>query len=143
MWSMIFSLVQGIVTGVVGPVFTYLGKKQDVTLDGFKTATGADEASYGAWLQYQVAMGAQKASANSWWGARLLYLIVGGTAAIHTAAIFLDSTLRFGCGHYGCLAIPPLPGAYADYERMIVYSLFVVSTVGPPASAVTAWLHRK
>ena len=143
MWSMIVSLVQGIVTGVVGPVFTYLGKKQDDTLVGFQTATGQDTVAYQAYLQYQVQIGAQKAAANSWWGAKVLYLLVGGTAALHTAAVFLDSTLRFGCGHYGCLGIPPLPGAYADYERVVVYSLFVVSTLGPPASAATAWLHRK
>ena len=143
MWSMIVSLVQGIVTGVVGPVFTYLGKKQDDTLVGFQTGTGADTVAYQAYLQYQVQIGAQKAAANSWWGAKVLYLLVGGTAALHTAAVFLDSTVRFGCGHYGCLGIPPLPGAYADYERVVVYSLFVVSTLGPPASAATAWLHRK
>ncbi len=143
MFALVSSLASGLLSGVLSPFFTWLNKKQDTTLAGFQTATGADAASYAAWLQYQTAIGAQKAAADSWWGAKLLYLIVGGTAATHTAAIFLDSTVRFGCGHYGCLGVPPLPGAYADYERIVVTSLFVVATLGPPASAATAWLHRK
>ncbi len=143
MFTLVQQLVTGLVSGVVGPLFTWLNKKQDAQLAGFQTAAGIDAAAYRAWLDYLVAVGQQKAAANAWWGAKLLYLGVGGTAALHTAAIFLDSTVRLGCGHYGCLAVPPLPTAYADYERVVVYSLFVVSTLGPPASAVTAWLHRR
>ena len=143
MFAFISSLASGLMSGFVGPLFTWLNKKQDTSLAGFQTATGQDTVAYQAYLQYQVQVGAQKAAANSWWGAKVLYLLVGGTAALHTAAVFLDSTVRFGCGHYGCLGIPPLPGAYADYEHVVVYSLFVVSTLGPPASAATAWLHRK
>ena len=143
MWSMIVSLVQGIVTGVVGPVFTYLGKKQDTTLAGFQSAVSADVSQAAAQQAFIEATNAEKAQANAWWGPRVLYMLVGTTAALHTAAIFLDSTVRFGCGHYGCLGVPTLPGVYADYERMIVYSLFVVSTIAAPVSAVTQWLHRK
>ena len=122
---------------------SYLNKRQDAQLAGFQTASGIDATAYAAFLNYQVAIGQQKAAANAWWGARLLYLVVGGAAAAHTAAVFLDSTVRLGCGHYGCLGVPVLPPAYADYERVIVYSLFVVSTIGPPVSAATAWLHRR
>ena len=143
MFTIIQQIVQGLVSGVFTPLMTYLGKRQDNQLAGFQTAAGIDAAAYGAFLDYQIAIGAQKAAANAWWGARALYLIVGGAAAIHTAAVFLDSTFTFGSGHYGRFGIPVLPGAYAEYERIIVYSLFVVSTVGPPASAVTAWLHRR
>lgn len=146
MFALLSSVFSGLMSGLVGPLFTWLNKKQDDTLVGFQTATGADTVAYQAYLQYQVQIGAQKAAANSWWGARLLYMIVGGAAALHTAAVFIDSTVRLGCGHYGCLGVPSLPAAptdYASYERMVVYSLFVVSTLGPPASAVTAWLHKK
>ena len=143
MFTLIQQLVTGLVSGVAAPLFAWLTKKQDAQLAGFQTAAGIDQVSYANWLNYLVAVGQQKAAANAWWGAKLLYLVVGGTAALHTAAIFLDSTLKLGCGHYGCLGVPPLPPAYADYERVIVYALFVVSTVGPPASAVTAWLHRR
>ena len=143
MFTIIEQLVQGLVTGVIGPLFTWLNKKQDTQLAGFQTAAGTDTAAYSAWLTYQVAITQAKASANAWWGAKLLYLMVGIGAAGHTFAIFLDSTVRLGCGHYGCLGVPPLPALYADYEKIIVYSLFVVSTIGPPASAITAWLHRR
>ncbi len=143
MYALISSLFGGLMSGLVTPLFAWLDKRQDTQLAGFQTAAGVDQAAYATFMRYQIAIGAQKAAANSWWGARALYLVVGGSAAAHTAAVFLDSTLKLGCGHYGCLAVPPLPATYAGYERVIVYSLFVVSTIGPPASAAAAWLHRK
>ena len=146
MFALISSLASGLISGVVSPLFAWLNKKQDTQLEGFQTAAGLDVAAYGAFLNYQVAIGAQKAAANSWWGARVLYLIVGGSAALHTAAVFLDSVpwwTPWGAHVIGSWGVPALPTVYADYERVIVTSLFVVSTLGPPASAVTAWLHRK
>ncbi len=88
MWSMIVSLVQGIVTGVVGPVFTYLGKKQDTTLAGFQSAVTADVSQAAAQQAFIEATNAEKAQANAWWGPRFLYMLVGTAAALHTAAIF-------------------------------------------------------
>ena len=143
MFALISSLFSGLMSGLVTPLFTWLNRRTDDQLAGFQTAAGIDQAAYASYLNYQVAVGAQKAAADGWWGARVLYLVVGGAAALHTAAIFLDSTVKLGCGHYGCLGVPPPPAPYADYERLVVTSLFVVATVGPPASAVTAWLHRK
>ena len=146
MWTIIEQLVQGIVTGVVGPVFTYLGKKQDTTLAGFQTATGADQASYQAWLNYQVQITAQKAAANNWWGPRLLYMIVGGSAAFHFAAVMLDSVpfwYVLGSHVVGSWGVPKLPTPYDTYEGWVVASLFVVSLASGPVSAATAWLHRK
>lgn len=137
MWSMVVSLVQGIVTGVVGPVFTYLSKKQDVTLEGFKAATGADTASYGVYLDYLVRMASIQVQAASWWGPRMLYMVVGGSASIHAAAIYLDSTFERGW------AIPAAPAPYDTYEAWVIGSLFVVSIAKGPLSAATAWLHRK
>lgn len=143
MFTVIAQLVQGLVSGVLGPLFAWLNKKQDTELAGFQTATGTDQAAYAAWLQYQLGLTQAKAAANAWWGAKALYLVVGGAAAAHTAAVILDSTIKLGCGHYGCLGVPPLPGTYADDEHVIIYALFVVSTLGPPASAAAAWLHRR
>ncbi len=143
MFTLISSLASGLLSGVVTPFFTWLNKRQDAQLAGFQTAAGIDGAAYATFLNYQIAMGQQKAAANSWWGARVLYLLVGGSAAAHTAAVFLDSTVKLGCSHYGCLGVPPLPTIYAEYERVVVTSLFVVSTIGPPASAAAAWLHRR
>ena len=146
MFALVSSMLSGLMSGLVGPLFTWLNKKQDTQLAGFQTAAGIDQAAYATFMQYQIAIGAQKAAANSWWGARVLYLIVGGSAALHTSAVFLDSVpfwTFWGVHVVGSWGVPALPPVYADYERVIVYSLFVVSTLGPPASAVTAWLHRK
>ena len=132
MWSMIVSLVQGIVTGVVGPVFTYLGKKQDVTLAGAQSAMTADQANFA------IEVAAQERT-NNWWGPHLLYMVAVGPAVLHVAMIFLDSSFRFGCGHYGCLSIPELPLSYRGFEHDLVYSLIIVG----PTSALTQWLHRK
>ena len=142
MWTAVFALVQSVVTGLVGPVFTYLGKKQDTQLDGFKSAAGIDQVAYQSFLTYQIQITAAKAAAKSWWGARLLYMVVGLAAVLHASAVFLDTTFTFGTGHYGSLAIPKLPDAYFEFEKTIVYSLFVVSTIAAPISAVTSWLHR-
>jgi hypothetical protein len=146
MFALISSMFSGLMSGLVGPLFTWLNKKQDTELEGFQTAAGIDQAAYATFMQYQIAIGAQKAAANSWWGARVLYLVVGGAAALHTVGVFLDSVpfwTPWGAHAVGSWAVPALPPIYADYEKVIVYSLFVVSTLGPPASAVTAWLHRK
>ena len=142
MWAFLTGGLSSLISGFVGPLFTYLNKKQDVTLDGFKTGTGFDLDAYRAATQYDLEVNRLKLQANSWWGPRVLYMLVGGTAALHSAAIFLDSTLTFGTGHYGNLGIPPLPKPYDTYEQWVVASLFVVATVERPLSAVTAWMHR-
>jgi hypothetical protein len=142
MWGMIVSLVQGIVTGVVGPAFTYLGKKQDVNLDGFKAGTAADQAAYQSWVDYQIKIETLKLSANGWWGPRILYMIVGGSSAVHFAAVNLDS-VPFWFHQVGTWSVPKLPGPYDTYEGWVVASLFVVSLASGPVSAATAWLHRR
>ena len=142
MWSMIVSLVQGIVTGVVGPAFTYLGKKQDVTLDGFKAGTAADQATYATWADYQLKLQALKLQANGWWGPKVLYMLVGGTAALHFSGVMLDS-IPFWHHAVGSWSVPALPKPYDSYEGWVVASLFVVSLSDGPVSAAAAWLHRK
>lgn len=137
------SIINSLASGIVGPIFTYLGKKQDVTLDGFKTAAGLDTEAYKAALEHDVAINQLKLTANSWWGPRLLYMIVGLAAAGHSSAIFLDSTFHIGCDHFGCMAIPKLPPPYDTYEQWVVASLFVVSMAEKPLNALSAaWLRK-
>lgn len=143
MWAVLSGLISSIASGIVGPVFTYLGKKQDVTLDGFKTASGLDVTAYQAALDHDVKIQQLKLQATNWWGPRVLYMIVGVAAVMHAAAVFLDTTFQFGCGHYGCLAVPKLPPDYADFERMVVGSLFITALAERPITALTtAWLRR-
>lgn len=143
MWSFLTGGLSSLISGVLSPLFGWLNKKQDVTLDGFKTAGQIDVQAYQAALAHDLEINRLKLQASSWWGARLLYMIVGLCACLHTAAVFLDSTFTWGTGSYGNLAVPKLPPDYFAFEQMIIGSLFVVSTVGQLPSAVAAWLHRK
>ena len=143
MLAWISSVISGLASGIVGPIFTYLGKKEDVTLDGFKSAAGLDTAAYQAALEHDVAIQQLKLQANSWWGPRVLYMIVGLAAVVHAASVFVDSTFRMGCDHYGCMGIPKLPPDYFAFEQMVIGSLFVVSLVEKPINALSAmWLGR-
>ncbi|WP_131193735.1 hypothetical protein [Lichenihabitans psoromatis] len=142
MWGLITSLLSTVASGIVGPIANVLIKKQDTTLEGFKAAGGYDLEAFKAATAHEEAMARLKIEANAWWGPRLLYMIVGVTAALHTAAIFIDSTFTFGTGHYGNLGIAKLPEVYAGYEQWVVASLFVVSTVGQIPNAVAAWLRK-
>ncbi len=142
MWGLITSLLGTVASGIVGPIANVLIKKQDTTLDGFKAAGGYDLEAFKAATAHEEAMARLKIEANAWWGPRLLYMIVGGSMALHASGVALDSTFTFGTGHYGNLGIPPLPGVYATFEQWVVASLFVVSTVGQIPNAVAAWLRK-
>ena len=146
MWSFLTgglsTVITSLATGIVGPVFAHLDKKQDMTLEGFKAASAADLPAYQAAADHEVEMTRLKLQADAWWGPRALYMVVGGAMALHAAGVALDSTFTFGTGHYGNLGIPPLPGVYATFEQWVVASLFVVSTVGQIPNAVAAWLRK-
>lgn len=130
-------------TSVSDSAFKWFAKSKDTTLDGFKTATGLDEKAYEAWLVYQTAIVANQAAARAWWGPKLLLMVVGVPACLHVAMVFLDSTFRLGCLHYGCLGVPEVPTRWIATENTVIAFVFGVSVVGPMASSVTAWLHRR
>lgn len=138
------TLLSTVASGIIGPVFAYLGKREDTNLEGFKTAAGLDTEAYKAALDHNLAMAQLQASYNgSWWGPKALYMIVGLTASLHSAAVFIDSTLTFGTGHYGNLGVPPLPGIYATYEQWVVASLFFVSLAQKVMpSLAAAWMKK-
>jgi hypothetical protein len=137
MFAIIGSIVQSIVQGVVGPLFGYLGKRQEVQLDGFRTATGVDLDAYKAALEAQIETNRIRASANSWIGARIITMVAGVPAAMHFGAVMLDSTFQFGWG------IPKVPTPYDQYEWAIVQSFFIVAPAMPLVSATAAWLGRR
>lgn len=145
--SVILRLLGGGVAAAVKSLsdaaFQWFAKSQDTTLDGFKAAAALDERGYEAWLNYQSAQAALAATARSWWGPKLLLMVVAVPACLHVALVFLDSTFRLGCPHYGCLAIPDVPPRWVATENMVLSFLFGVSVAGPLASSVTAWLHRR
>lgn len=131
------SLARSIISGVAGPLLGYLGKKEDVKLDGFRNATGFDLEAYKAALDAQIETSRIRISANSWIGARLITMVAGLPAAVHFGAVMLDSTFQFGW------SVPKVPAPYDSYEWAIVQSFFIVAPAMPLVSATAAWLSRK
>lgn len=142
MWSFITGGLGSLVSGVFTPLFSYLDKKQDTTLDGFKAGAGVDADTYKAWLAYRTQIESQRAAETSWWGPKLCLMIVAVPMCLHVALVALDSSCTFWTGHYGVLGIPPLPGVYASFEERVIDLIVGASVVGPMASAASAWLHR-
>lgn len=131
------SIIQGLVQGIVGPLFGYLGKREDVRLDGFRNATGVDLEAYKAALDAHIETSRIRAAANAWIGARVITMVAGLPAAMHFGAVMLDSTFQFGWG------IPKVPAPYDSYEWAVVQSFFIVAPAMPLVSATAAWLGRK
>lgn len=117
-------------------VLTYLTKKTDAQLDGFKAGSQADTERMKALLDAHVEMSRLKAERNTWWGAKLIVLVAGLPCAVHFAAIMLDSTFRFNWG------IAKVPAPYDQYEWAIVQSFFLVLPAMPLVSAAAAWMRR-
>jgi hypothetical protein len=131
------SLVEKIVAGIAAPLLGYLGKRQEVQLDGFRNATGFDLDAYKAALDAQIETSRIRAAANAWIGARIITMVAGLPAAVHFGAVMLDSTFRFGWG------VAKVPAPYDQYEWAIVQSFFVVAPAMPLVAATAAWLSRK
>lgn len=137
MLTLIGSLLGGIGSSILAPVLGFITSKNTIELDGFKTAAGLDTEAYKAALAAQTEMAQLRAAQNSWWGARLIILVAGGSASLHFAAVMLDSTFRFGWG------VPRVPAPYDGYEWAIVQSFFLLAPAMPLVSAVSTWLGRK
>ena len=136
MLALVGSLVSSLASGILAPILGYFTSKDTITLQGFQAAASADTDAYKAYLAAQVQVDTLRASQNMWWGARLLYLVGGGAAVTHFAAVMLDSTFRFGWG------VPKCPAPYDTYEWAIVQTFFLLTPAAPLLSAVTAWFHR-
>lgn len=137
MLGLIGRLLGGFGSSLLAPVLTFLSSKAATELDGFKTAAGLDTEAYKAALAAQVQMAQLRAAANTWWGARLVILLAGGSASLHFSAVMLDSTFQFGWG------IPRVPAPYDGYEWAVVQSFFLLAPAMPLVTAASVWLHRK
>lgn len=118
-------------------LFSFLAKKQDITLSGFQTAAGADVEMAKAQLQAQLAIEQVKAAQNTWIGAKIIAGFAGEMSALYYASIVLDSMFHFGW------QIAKLPPPWDQYSWVILSSFIVVSPVAPVLSATTAWLGRR
>ena len=86
--------------------------------DKFKAATGADRDVAIATLQANVAAYHEQNDLSKlrwgWWGERYLLLCAALPAVIHSGAVYLDSTFKFGW------AIARTPGVYEGQELQII-----------------------
>jgi|SRR3990167_1249889 len=150
MWSGIFSLIS-FIPGLAEKFLDWQVKRANVELEGFKIGTGVDLAAFQAHLAAQVEINRMKLAQNAWWGARLIILIAGVSAAFHFALVMLDSscpatwgwnivngTAKGGCG-YKFTALPP---PYDTYQWAIIQSFFLVMPVQTGINAVAQWLNR-
>lgn len=144
MWAFLTGGLSSLISGVLSPLFQWLNKKQDVQLDGFKTAAGIDLGAYKAALDAQVQMASIRSTAMG--ANRLVQIAIGLIAisiALHWMMLSLDSTFTWGTGRYGNFGVPKLPQPYDAYEWEIIKAMFYIGPALPVASAVAAWLHRK
>ncbi len=123
-------------TSLANGVVSVLNKKQDtavvkLNVDG---ATNAQIIQAGT-----AAMHEQAALATlrwGWWGTRYLMLAAALPPVIHSGAIYLDSTFRFGW------AIPRAPGVYEGQELQIIAVVVGILTVQSIGGGFLAALKR-
>lgn len=137
----ISGLIGGLGKGVLAPVLGYFTVARNDDLSGFQAGASADTDRYKALLAAQVQMAQIRASQNTWFGARLIFLCIGAFVTYHFGAVVFDSVPTHGhvVGSWG---IAKLPAPMDDWEGTIVLSFFAATLAGPMTSAVTSWLHR-
>jgi hypothetical protein len=129
---------------ILKPVLDYLTARQNVDLEQFKAATGAERDVLLAQLQAEVAANAQRAAMAStffgWWLTRWLIGIMLACAIAHQCAVFLDSLCWVTAArpHGGCgFGFPKLPPPYDEREWLLISTLFGIQQV-PNAIAAFA-----
>jgi len=125
------------ISNIFPAFFSYLGKKQDVTLTGFGQALGGDVELAKAQLQADLAIEQAKAAQNSWIGAKIIGCLAGELTVIYFGSIVIDSMFHLGWG------ISKLPPPWDDRAWIILQSFIIVSPVAPVLSATSAWLSRR
>jgi hypothetical protein len=131
-----FGLISALISGIVSPLFSFLSNKDTVTMQEYAALTEAERAVYASYAQAMAQTNASKV-ANNWAGAHFMVYLFGLPAGLHWAAVFLDSTFRFGW------AVPALPGPYAGAEQQIALSFFILAPALPIISSVSQMLNRR
>jgi hypothetical protein len=123
--------------GFFTPLFSYLGKKQDVTLSGAQIAMSTDVTLSQQYLNAQIEIAQLKEQSNQWIGAKIIAGTAGELSAIYYGSIVLDSMFKFGW------QIDKLPEPWNQYCWIILSSFILVSPIAPVLSATSAWLTRR
>ncbi len=103
----------GLVT-LVNAVIGVINKRTDLKIEQVKTDGATDIAAITAAVPILQAQAGIYNNRWGWWGTRYMALGAAVPAIIHTGAIYLDSTFRFGW------AIAKAPGVYEGLEVQII-----------------------
>jgi len=122
MFAAIGALVLPILNLFVGPLMAFMTKRQDVALQEFQTNASTGLAAQQADNAAQAAANAAKEAAPQWWGWRALFLVIGGTAAFHFAALVwtLSAPPKY------TWAVHLLPSPLNNVEVAILTAFFVI-----------------
>lgn len=107
-------LTSGGLVSLVNAVIGIINKRTDLKIEQVKADGQADAAAITAAVPILQAQAAIHQQRWGWWGTRYMALGASVPAIIHTGAIYLDSTFRFGW------AIAKAPGVYEGLEVQII-----------------------
>lgn len=138
MFAALGSILSSVINGILAPLFTYLGKKQDITLEGFKAASADDRAVYKDYLVALNEVNKIKASQQqtSPWFA-LITFTAGAFSVAYFGSIVIDSMFHLGW------EIAKLPSPWDSYVWVVLQSFVVITPAMPLISATSAWLRGK
>jgi hypothetical protein len=127
MWTVLLGLVNWLSSSAFGAiangVVAILNKKTDATI----TQIGATKETDLARMQAATAALHEQAALATlrwgWWGTRYLMLAAALPPIIHSGAVYLDSTFRFGW------AISRAPGVYEGQEIQIIATVVGILTL--------------
>lgn len=132
-------IINSLIGGVLSPITSFLAKKQDVTLEEYKSLTAAERDEYASYIAGLRGSNEAKVQAGGWWGAHLMIYLFGIPAVLHWGAVFLVSTFPTWLPY----VIPALPAAYANAEQTIALSFFILAPAMPIVTSVARMLNRK
>jgi hypothetical protein len=136
MFAWLGSLLGGLVSGVIQPLFTYLGNAQNISLAEYQAQTAEQQAAYLAYLNATATANALKAQQeNSPFG--IITFSAGFFALIYFISIVLDSMFHF---HWN---IAKLPAPWDQYIWVILQSFVIITPTMPLISSASAWLKAK
>jgi len=128
---------------LIGPVFTYLNRQQDVSLERFKTMTAAERAEYADYLKALGESNAAKVQRSVGPGAHAMVYLFGLPAALHWAAVFGITTFPSLFHWFGIESIAALPERYANAELTIALSFFILAPTLPLVSTISNVINKR
>ena len=124
---MLLGLVKDFIEGLVGPVFTYLGKRSDNQLDGFKAGASVDQAI--EINRVQAELETNRIRATLILGSpvfKLVNWIAGPITAVYYFCVVVDTIQGSFTHHF--VGIASLPGAFGDRSWTILFAYLVAQT---------------